>query len=72
MKFTRTKTAAHCVGSLSLMVADLPVRCVIWNVGSSLKSLNYEIPERLELEVCLSREDPSFLNPKANTSSGTF
>lgn len=51
------------------MVADCPM-CL--ERGLLLEELVYEISERLGLEVGLSRDSLSFLNPKANTSLGPF
>ena len=36
--------------------------------GLQPEELIYDIPERLELEVCPSKDNLSFLNPKANNT----
>ena len=36
--------------------------------GFQLEELIYDIPERLELEVCPSKDNLSFLNPKAKNT----
>jgi hypothetical protein len=54
------------------MVIIVSMCAVCLECGLQPEERTYDIPERLELEVCPSKDNLSFLNPKANNKASAI